>query len=81
MGMVLLAAMVTMFGAGAELGILTVLTVWFSELSTAWLVIAWLVAAFVAIFALGYSVTAIRSLADPQPGSSMSSTAGTSFTL
>jgi len=32
-------------------------------------------------FALWYGVAAIRTLADPQPGSSMSAAPGTSFTL
>jgi hypothetical protein len=33
------------------------------------------------MFLLYYSTTAIRALADPQPGSSMSAVPGTSFTL
>ena len=36
---------------------------------------------FVAVFALWYSKTAIEALANPQPGSSLSGSAGTSFTL
>jgi len=35
----------------------------------------------VALFTLYYSRTAIRTLADPRLGSSLSSTSGTSFTL
>jgi len=35
----------------------------------------------VAVGAIVYAVTATRTLANPQPGSSMSATSGTSFTL
>jgi hypothetical protein len=81
LGMVILAALVTAFGVGAELGLVAVLVVGLSGASTAGRGIMAAALAVVALFTLWYSVTAIRTLADPQPGSSMSSTAGTSFTL
>ena len=37
--------------------------------------------AAVALFTLYYSTMAMRALADPQPGSSLSAVSGTSFTL
>ncbi|HEY2443507.1 MAG TPA: hypothetical protein VGI31_10265 [Streptosporangiaceae bacterium] len=80
-GMVILAAMVTTFGIGAELGVAAVLAVGLSDASTLGRVIAGAAVAAVGLFTLRYAVTAIRALADPQPGSSMSATAGTSFTL
>jgi hypothetical protein len=52
-----------------------------SEASTFGRWLAFVLLFAVGIFTLTYSITAIRTLADPQPGSSMSSTAGTSFTL
>jgi hypothetical protein len=81
MGMVILAGLVTMIGIGVELGIAGVLAVGLSEASTFGRWVAFVILFAVGIFTLTYSVTAIRTLADPQPGSSMSSTAGTSFTL
>ena len=81
LGMVILAALVTVFGVGAELGLVAVLMVGLSDASIVGRGFAAAALAGVALFTLWYSVTAIRALADPQPGSSMSSTAGTSFTL
>jgi hypothetical protein len=81
MGMVILAGIVTMIGIGVELGIAGVLAVGLSEASTFGRWVAFVILSAVGIFTLTYSVTAIRTLADPQPGSSMSSSAGTSFTL
>lgn len=81
MRIVILAALCTIFGVGAEIGIAAVLTVGFSDASTAGRWIAGVLSAAVGLFALYYSTTAIRALADPQPGSSMSATPGTSFTL
>ena len=81
MGMVILAGLVTMIGIGVELGIAGVLAIGLSEESTFGRWLAFVLLFAVGIFTLTYSITAIRTLADPQPGSSMSSTAGTSFTL
>ncbi len=81
MGMIILAGIVTMFGVGVELGLALVLTVGLSEASLAGRVVAWVALVALALFTLGYSYTAVRALADPEPGSSMSSTGGTSFTL
>ena len=80
MRLVIVAALLTVFGVGAQLGIAGVLA-YFSDASTTgrWTTFALLGA--VAAFLLYYSTTAIRSLADPQPGSSMSAAPGTSFTL
>jgi hypothetical protein len=81
MGMVLTAAFVTMFGVGAVIGTLGELAAYFSDASTVGHALLAAVAAGVFAFTLWYSVTAIRTLADPQPGSSISATPGTSFTL
>lgn len=80
-GMVILAALVTMFAIGAQIGIVLVLAAGLSEVNTLGRLIAWVVLVVGGLCTLWYSVTAIRTLVDPQPGSSMSSTAGTSFTL
>lgn len=80
MRLVIVAAMLTMFGVGAQLGLAGVL-VHFSDASTDGSRVAFGLIGLVAVFLLYYSTTAIRSLADPQPGSSMSAVPGTSFTL
>jgi hypothetical protein len=81
MGMVLTAAFVSMFGVGAVIGTLGELAAHFSDASTLGHGLLAAVAAGVFGFTLRYSVTAIRALADPQPGSSISAAPGTSFTL
>lgn len=81
LGMVILAALVTVFGIGAELGLAGVLVAGVSGADTFGRCLGGVLLALLGLFILRYSVTAIRTLADPQPGSSMSSTAGTSFTL
>jgi hypothetical protein len=81
LGMVILAALVTIFGIGAEIGIGAVLAIQMSDASTAGHWGAAAIAVAIGIFTLCYSVTAIRALVDSQPGSSLSSTDGTSFTL
>jgi hypothetical protein len=58
-----------------------VLAVGLSEVNTFGRWVAFFILLALGIFTLWYSVTAIKALADPQPGSSMSNTAGTSFTL
>jgi hypothetical protein len=80
MGMILLAGLVTMFGIGMQIGVAAVL-VGLSE-ATLWAqAIMWALLFGVVAFTLHYSVTALRELVDPEPGSTMSTTAGTSFTL
>ena len=81
MYIVLIAAVVTMFGIGAELGIAGVLAYGLSEASQAWRSFMLGVTGLLAVLILVYAVTAIRALADPRPGSSISATGGTSFTL
>jgi hypothetical protein len=80
MGMIIAANFITMFGIGAELGIAGVLA-YFSEATQPWRVVMFCGIAAVAILVFVYAKTATRTMADPQPGSSLSSQAGTSFTL
>jgi hypothetical protein len=79
--LILVSLAVTMFGIGAELGIIGVLALGLSEASTTGLVLMGIAMLVVAAGAIIYAVTATRTLANPQPGSSMSATGGTSFTL
>jgi hypothetical protein len=69
-----------MFGIGAQLGIAAVLMA-LSDATLTGQIFAWVALGVVTLITLAYSMTAIRALADPQPGSSISATAGTSFTL
>jgi hypothetical protein len=80
MGMLIVANIFTMFGIGAELGIAGVLA-YFSEATQPWRVVMFCAIAAVATLVFVYAETATRAMADPQPGSSLSSQAGTSFTL
>ncbi|MGH3202808.1 MAG: hypothetical protein ACRDOA_02260 [Streptosporangiaceae bacterium] len=80
MGMLVFANVFTMFGIGAELGIAGVLA-YFSEATQPWRVVMFCAIAAVTALVLLYAKTATRAMADPQPGSSLSSQAGTSFTL
>ncbi len=81
MWMMITTALVTVFGIGAELGIAWELGTRLSDASPGghnWVAaIIWALA----ICAQAYSVTALCTMANPQPGSSMSATPGTSFTL
>lgn len=80
MWLVIIAALITMFGVGAEVGVAGTLA-FLSDAANAW---QWVIVGFiaaVAVFTVYYGATAIRALADPQPGSSLSGTSGTSFTL
>ncbi len=80
MPLVITAALITMFGVGAEIGVAGTLT-FLSDATSAW---QWVMVGFiaaVAVFTVYYGATAIRALADPQPGSSLSGTSGNSFTL
>ena len=79
--LILVGVAVTMFGIGAELGIIGVLALGLSEASTFGRGLMALAMLGVAVGAIVYAVTATRTLANPQPGSSMSATSGTSFTL
>lgn len=81
MRLVILAALMTAFGAGAQLGIAGLLLYDFSDASTLGRRIALGLIGLIGAFVLYYATTAIRALADPQPGSSMSAVPGTSFTL
>jgi hypothetical protein len=80
LGMILIANFFTMFGIGAELGIACVLA-GFSDATGHGRSFIFLALAAVAALVILYAVTATRAMADPQPGSSMSSQAGASFTL
>ena len=79
--MILGAAVLTMFGIGAEIGIAGVLAYGLSEASQPWRWTMLAVTGLVGLLTMAYSVTAIRAIADPRPGSSISATSGTSFTL
>ena len=81
LGMVLAAAAVTMFGIGMEVGLACVLTYGLSAASLVWRSVMLAGSILVGIFVLRYAVAAVRALADPRPGSALSSTGGTSFTL
>ena len=81
MCLVMISAVVTIFGIGAEIGIAGVLAVDLSDANAAGRWIAFIACVIIGLFVLYYSTTAIRTLADPQPGSSISARPGTSFTL
>ena len=80
MRLVIIAALITMFGVGAEVGVAGTLA-FLSDAITAWQWVIVCLIATVAVFTVYYGATAIRALADPQPGSSLSGTSGNSFTL
>jgi hypothetical protein len=80
MKIMLIANCVTMLGIGAELGLGGVLA-YFSEASLTWRIIIMCAVALVGGLVLAYARSATRAMADPQPGSSLSALAGTSFTL
>ncbi len=80
LGIILGVNILTMFGIGAELGTAGVLAA-FSRASTPGLGFITAGLAVVAIVVILYAGTATRAMADPQPGSSISSQAGASFTL
>jgi hypothetical protein len=81
MRLAIVTALVTIFGVGAELGIAALLACKLSDASPAGHLAGLLTTIATGLFALYYSTTALRALASPQPGSSLSSTPGTSFTL
>ena len=80
MRLVIASALMTIFGIGIQVGIAGVLA-GYSDASPAGRWLALLLVVAVAVFTLNYSTMAIRTLADPQPGSSLSAVSGTSFTL
>lgn len=77
---ILIVNLFTMFGIGAELGIASVLAD-FSDATALGHICIFSALAVVAALVVVYAITATRTMADPQPGSSISSQAGTSFTL
>jgi hypothetical protein len=81
MRLAVISALVTIFGVGAEIGIVGVLAFKLSDASDFGQAVGLILTILMALFALWYSHTAIRALADPQPGSSMSAASGSSFTL
>jgi hypothetical protein len=81
MGSVLSAAALTIFGAGTEIGLIAVLAAHYSPAGHAGRVAAVVISAMVAAGLVLYGATSIRSLADPTPGTSLSSSAKSSFTL
>lgn len=78
--MLLTVNILTMFGIGAELGIAGVLT-GFSDATGHGRGFILAALAVVAVLVIIYAATAARAMADPQPGSSISSQTGSSFTL
>jgi hypothetical protein len=80
LSMILFVNLFTMFGIGAELGIAGVLAD-FSDATVSGRSFIFVALAAVAVLVVFYAVTATRTMADPQPGSSISSESGASFTL
>ena len=80
LGIILIVNFLTMFGIGAELGIASVLADFSGGIGPGHAGMSLALAA-VAVLVVIYAATATRTMADPQPGSSISSQAGTSFTL
>jgi hypothetical protein len=80
MGMLVVANIFTMFGIGAELGVAWSLAS-FSEAVQPGRTFIFIGIAAVALLVFIYAKTATKTMADPQPGSSISAQAGTSFTL
>jgi hypothetical protein len=81
MGSVLPAAVLTTFGSGAEIGLVAVLAAHYATIGYAGQVAAVVISSVVAAGLVLYGATSIRALADSTPGTSLSSGAGTSFTL
>ncbi len=81
MASVLPAAVLTVFAAATEIGLVTVLAAHYARTGAAAHAAAVVIAAVVAAGLVIYGVTALRSLAEPTSGSSLNSGGGTSFTL
>jgi hypothetical protein len=78
--MVIVAALVTTFGIGMQIGIAATL-VGLSQADLTGRVILWLLLVVATAFTLYYGVTSIGTLADPEPGSNLSPMTSSSFTL
>jgi hypothetical protein len=76
----LVASFLTLFGTGAELGILGVLS-YLSSAAAGLRVLCVAVTAAAAAIVWFYSVVSIRALADPRPGDAMNASGGTAFML
>jgi NhaP-type Na+/H+ and K+/H+ antiporter len=75
------AALVTMFGIGAELGALGVLAFSLSDRTAAFRYSALAVIIVMAATILAYAIATTLALADPKPGSAMTADSATSATL
>jgi hypothetical protein len=75
------AALVTMFGIGAELGALGALAFSLSDRTTAFRYSALAVIIVMAATILAYAIATTLALADPKPGSAMTADSATSATL
>jgi hypothetical protein len=80
LGVMVATNVLTMFGIGAELGIAFALAR-LSDASGGWSTGIYAGLAALGAFLLTYAITATQAMANPQPGSSLSAQAGTSFTL
>src|SRR6185437_9542663 len=81
MWQLLIGAAFTLFGAGAELGLLAVLTSALSSAAGGVRIFCAAATVLVAVILLAYSFVSIRALADPRPGDTLNATAGTAFML
>jgi hypothetical protein len=77
----LAASFLTLFGTGAELGILGVLAWSLSTGDFAVRLTCVIAAAAVAVIVCFYGVVSIRALADPMPGDALTASGGTAFML
>lgn len=77
----LAASFLTLFGTGAELGLLGVLTWSLASAELLVRVVCLVLIVVSAVVVFFYSVTSIRALADPAPGDALNATSGTSFIL
>ncbi len=77
----LAASFLTLFGTGAEIGILGVLVYALSAASFTVRLLCAVALAVAAVVVWLYSVVSIRALADPKPGDALNATGGTSFML
>lgn len=78
----LAAAFVTVFGIGAEIGIVGWSLGYSLAAAPLWVRVGSLVvSALAGVLVLGYGVAQIRALADPREGSALSGAGGSSFTL